>query len=92
MLAKFTHNRKEWSSLDTCVFAYNTSQHESSHYTPFELMFGQRATLPIDVNLQQQDPEEVAAKFHQMVEPIPAQLIEERAIRLEKAKGNIIAA
>ena len=50
MLVKFVHSKKQkWSSfLDTCVFAYNTSQHESSKFTPFQLMFGRRATLPID--------------------------------------------
>eukprot|EP00731_Ephydatia_muelleri_P025646 Em0017g729a len=42
-----------WSHyLDTCAFAYNTSRHDSTKYTPFMLMFGRRATLPIDVELE----------------------------------------
>ena len=34
------------------MFAYNTSQQDSTKFTPFELMFGQKATLPIDINIQ----------------------------------------
>ena len=46
MLVKFTHDRKdEWDLfLETCVFTYNTSKHESSLHTPFEL---RRAVIPI---------------------------------------------
>ena len=36
------------------MFAYNTSRHETTHFIPFEVMFGQCATLPIDVNIQEQ--------------------------------------
>ena len=44
------HKRKEqWEDyLDTCIYAYNTSKHESSKYTPFEVMFGRQAVLPVD--------------------------------------------
>ena len=33
--------------LDSCVFAYNTSSHESSLLSPFEVMFGRKAIIPI---------------------------------------------
>ena len=51
MLVKFITSRKEsWQDyLDTCVYAYNTSHHDSTRFTPFELMFGRQAVLPIDV-------------------------------------------
>ena len=44
MLVKFIDKKKDtWEDyLDTCVFAYNTARHESSKFTPFELMFGRR--------------------------------------------------
>ena len=39
MIVKFTHENKEsrQDHLDSCVYAYNTSKHESSKCTPFEL-------------------------------------------------------
>ena len=37
--------------LDTCIYAYNTSVHESTSFTPFEVMFGRKAVLPIDVEM-----------------------------------------
>ena len=41
MIVNYVSSRKEiWDEyLDTCVFAYNTSRHESSLHTPFEVMF-----------------------------------------------------
>ena len=51
MLVKFISEKKSmWDDfLDTCVYAYNTSVHESTSSTPFEVMFGHKAVLPIDV-------------------------------------------
>lgn len=57
MLIKFVHKKKEvWDEfLDTCVYAYNTSAHESSGFSPFELMFGRKAILPIDIDSCKKD-------------------------------------
>ena len=54
MLVKALKGQKElWDEfIDSAVFAYNTSCHESTHYTPFEVMFGRKATLPIDLDLK----------------------------------------
>lgn len=51
MLIKYCHQNKEtWDEhLHHCLFAYNTSQHESTHFSPFEVMFGRKATLPIEL-------------------------------------------
>ena len=51
MLVKFVIEKKElWEDyLDTCVFAYNTSKHESSKYCPFSVMFGRQALLPVEI-------------------------------------------
>ena len=98
MFVKVTESKKEaWSSyLDTCVFAYNTSRHESSKFSPFELMFGRRATLPIDIELHKAGPEEMLRKH---LDAIPAnepddftRLQKERQKHLDEAKANILAA
>ncbi|KAL5502451.1 hypothetical protein EMCRGX_G009227 [Ephydatia muelleri] len=73
-------------------FAYNTSRHDSTKYTPFMLMFGHRATLPIDVELEQQCSEDLCKTYWELEEhPYPA-VFSEHARILEEAKGNIIAA
>lgn len=52
MLLKFVADKKEsWADyLDLCVYAYNSSRHESSKFSPFEVMFGRRAVLPVDLD------------------------------------------
>ena len=53
MLMKFANDKKElwYEYFDTCVYAYNTSVHESKSYSPFEVMYGHRAVLPIDIEM-----------------------------------------
>ena len=50
MLVKYIESKESWQDyLDTCVYAYNTSHHDSSKFTPFELMFGRQAVIPVDI-------------------------------------------
>lgn len=67
MIVKFIADKKEsWDEyLDTCVFAYNTAKHESTLYTPFELMFGRKATIPLDLEFQTKSGEELLTEFQQ---------------------------
>ena len=53
MLVKFIMDKKDmWDVfLDTCVYAYNTSVHESTSFSPFEVMFGRRAFMPVDIEI-----------------------------------------
>ena len=53
MLVKAAKDLKHiWDEfIDAAVFAYNTSCHESTHHTPFEIMFGRNALLPVEVEL-----------------------------------------
>ena len=41
--------------LDACVYAYNIAVHESTYFTPFELMFGRKAVLPVDIDVDERD-------------------------------------
>ena len=71
MLVKYVSGKREqWNSyLDTCVFAYNTSRQESSKYTPFFLMFGRRATLPVDINLNDESASEKYQQYNDLEDP-----------------------
>ena len=94
MLVKYVSSKKEmWSHyLDTCAFAYNTSQHDSTKFTPFMLMFDRRARLPIDVELEHQDSEDLFKAYKDLEDRPYAAAFDGNAHILEEAKGNIIAA
>ena len=66
MLIKYIDTKKNpWVQfLDTRIFAYNTSAHESTKFSPFELMFGRKAVLPIDINMGSSDPAGVLEEFN----------------------------
>ena len=40
------------------MFAYNSSRHESSTFSPFEVMFGRKAYLPVEIDTEKSTPEE----------------------------------
>ena len=65
MLTKFVQTRKSsWEDyLDTCVYAYNTSVHESSRFTPYELMFGRKAVLPVDLEVSQKSASDLLSEY-----------------------------
>ena len=55
-------------------------------------MFGCQATLPVDLEIQKSTPEEEAERYNDMEEPDMAQIEQERNLRLEEAKANILKA
>lgn len=94
MLRKYVQeNRENWDAyLDTCTFSYNTSRHESTLYTPFEVMFGRKARLPIDIDMDGPNvPEfsEATASEHQ--DSIELLTTKRREV-LERVKVNIAKA
>ncbi len=56
MLTKFSNGDKAaWDEhIVQCLFAYNTSRHDSSQYSPFEIMFGRKATIPIELDYEKE--------------------------------------
>ena len=51
--------QNDWDKyIDSVLFAYRTSKQDSSKYTPFYLMYGRQATLPIDIKM---DPEKAGS-------------------------------
>lgn len=69
MIVKFTNDRKDqWDDfLDTCVYSYNTAKHESTNYTLFELMFGRKAILPLDLDFESLDGERLLNEYQTSV-------------------------
>ena len=61
MLSKYTLDKRgAWDEfIDACVYAYNTAVHESTCFTPFELMFGRKAVLPVDIDVDERDVEDL---------------------------------
>lgn len=92
MFVKYVQDKKEdWEEyLSTCVYAYNTSKHESSKYCPFTVMFGRPAVLPIDLKLASSVTtlSEVDQNVDQMIEEHQIY----RETMTEKVKANIAAA
>ena len=79
-----------WSSyLDTCTFAYNTSRHESSTYTSFQLMFGRQAILPTDIELQKESGDELHHKYQVLNDPDIVAVQRKHQVILEDAKKHI---
>ena len=85
VLVKYVNQRKEhWEEfLDTCVFAYNTAKHDSSQFSPFELMFSRKA--------EAKDVEMVFADFNK-AEDKSGDGIAAHTKLLEEAKANIVNA
>ena len=89
MFVKYVQEKKQaWEDyLSTCVYAYNTSKHESSKFCPFTVMFGRSAVLPIDPKLSS----DVATSLK--ADQNTDELIEEnqtyREKMMEKVKANM---
>ena len=94
MLVKFVSTKKhEWSKyIDTCVFAYNTSRHDSTKFTPSEIMFNRTATA-IYIAMRKNSPKAVLILALDLVHESNAEeLLERRNRKLMMVKENIMAA
>eukprot|EP00731_Ephydatia_muelleri_P008967 Em0004g1305a len=95
MLSKAVMGHKEmWDEfIDSAVFAYNTSTHESTTYSPFEVMFGRKARLPVEEDLRP-----IPSNYDSRLAHAPntsnqmAQVAKKRQEILKDVKRNILAA
>ena len=84
-------NHDDWDQLiDNVLFAYRTSKQDSTKYTPFFLMYGREAKLPIDVELMKQ-PENGQTNLEDLDEKI-AKLIDLQKRVHDRAYENIAKA
>jgi len=67
-LSKFAQEKREsWDEqLVEVVYSYNTAVQESTRRSPFEVMFGRKANLPIDFNVATYDADEKLGEFLQV--------------------------
>ena len=93
MLLKFVGQKKEsWQDyLDSCVYAYNTAKHESTKFSPFEVMFFRKGVLPVDFTNARNCSGELHLSNSETAD-VPSECIENRRVQLETVKKNIIKA
>ena len=71
-LGKFAQEKREaWDEkLGEVMYGYNTSVQDSTQHTPFEVMFGRMARLPVDINLAiHTDPDVKADNYEHSASP-----------------------
>ena len=89
MIVKFVQDKNEMCDeyLDTCVYAYNTSVHVSTTFSQFEVMFGRKAILPIDINIDKKEP---GMMLMNQEEPTHAEVIDVKRLKvLESVKQSM---
>ena len=86
-------NKESWDTfLDTC----NTFRHESTLRTPFEVMFGRKAVIPIDLDVEKPNAAQLLQEREEASVDQPGTTIGEltshRMKVLQQAKNNIAQA
>ncbi|KAK6169382.1 hypothetical protein SNE40_020448 [Patella caerulea] len=67
--------KSDWKSyVAPLVHAYNCTRHSSTGYSPYELMFGRKPTLAIDVMLGLVRDKEATKSYHSYVESLKERL------------------
>ena len=98
MLTAFVNkNRHNWDvQLNRLTYAYNTAIHKTTGFTPFELMFGRMAKLPIDIFYKspkfqlelELTPDEYAQRLLSHLKAAYDDVRKNRDTRMDKAKIN----
>lgn len=57
--------KKNWGEyLDICIFACNTSHHKSTPLSPFSVMFGRKAYLPVDICISNSKQKKILRRWY----------------------------
>ncbi|EXX63433.1 putative integrase core domain protein [Rhizophagus irregularis DAOM 181602=DAOM 197198] len=85
-------NNKEWDQLiDAVLLAYRTKKHNTTGKTPFYLTYGREATLPIDLKIPSQIPQNEKDPMQRRIYQLIVELEEERndvSLRIEKEQAK----
>jgi hypothetical protein len=86
MLSLYVNDHQDdWDQyLPFVAFAYNTSIHSSTGRTPYELIYGQLPSLPSDIVEYIQEPKEIEAYHHRIINQF-------KKIRMEVKEHDIRA-
>lgn len=90
MLSTFDPKYKhKWSQhVASMVHAYNCTRNESTGYSPYFLMFGREARLPVDVCFGPAQAGEEVAKHHQYVDKLRKELRHAYQLATEASNKN----
>jgi hypothetical protein len=81
-------NNKEWDQLlDAVLLAYQTKKHKTTGKTPFYLVYGREATLPIDLKIPYQVNQVIKDSMQERIYQLIIELEEEKnavSQRIEK--------
>jgi hypothetical protein len=84
--------KKHWTDyIKHLVFCYNCTPHESTRVSPFELMFGRKAKLPMDTKFEQVTSEFKTKETKDYIEHLKMRMKRTREIveqYVENAKGK----
>lgn len=82
-LKHFIINDHDWDNwLEHAMFSYNTSTHEGTKLTPYELVFGKRARLPSEIK-----PADTLEFYENYVSELIDRLIDLRKLPASNLEG-----
>src|ERR1700741_369143 len=80
---------KEWDEyIESTLLAYRTMKHESTGFTPFQLMYGRQAKLPIDLKITTFSDEPIT--FDEALMKRTFQIINKMSQDQNKANDNLV--
>ena len=83
-----TDNQHDWDrQLPKVLFAYRTAIHETTHFSPFHLMFGRSPKLPVDLMLARTQPSKLRS-YPQFVQDSHKQLTSSYTIAKQQLQAQ----
>src|SRR5438132_11464071 len=87
-LAKLSTTHNDWDLfVSSTLFAYRTMQQKTTKFSPFVLMYGRQACLPIELEINPQD--DIAINEEELLVEHASQLVNHLSTTLPKAIQNI---
>ena len=81
-------NQHDWDcQLPKALFAYRTAIHETTHFSPFHLIFGRSPKLPVDLMLARTQPTKLRS-YPQFIQDLHKQLTSSYAIAKQQCQAQ----